>query len=358
MRTNPLFLLMLLLFSCNQEMTENVAAFHRSNSSSSLVSNIDHIHWIPLESNEIMLGETTWLIPAADSFIVVDVDNARILRYAPDGHYLNCIGEKGKGPGEYLNIDSVQPLGDTLVVFSMPNATIHQYLLDGSYLGNETVMQEGFQYACVREGILSYCGYGAAGPYRLVLTEEDGRVHHFLKHSSEIISFMDNVPVFSFNNDTALLREPFGRTIYKYHNKELTPEITFDLGEYGLKDEFFDLDFEQSGEYLMTRDYGMISNYLQSDSWRFVEIFFPQEQRYDYGLSNGDGWSWFTFSGRDMNPFVHSFKQLQNGVLYCLINPFYFNNIDAAILEKADNPEQIANIREDDNYVVAMLYLK
>ena len=358
MKTIAIVFIAILIVSCKPETTGDVVSYHRNNSSSGLLSNIDHIHWIPLETNETMIGETTWLIPAAGSFIVVDVDNARILRYSPDGCFLNIIGDKGNGPGEYLSIDSVQPLGDTLAVFSMPNATIHRYLPDGSYLGCETVMQEGFQYACVKDGVLSYSGYGTPSPYRLVLTDEDGKVHQYLKHSSEVISFMDNAPVFTFNQDTVLLREPFGKTIYKFHDKELTPEITFDLGKYGLGDEFFDLDFEQSGEYLMTKNYGLISNYLQNGSWRFVEVFFPQEQHYDYGLSNGDGWSWFTFSDRDKNPFVHSFKHLQGGVLYCLVNPFYFKNTDAAILEKADNPEQVSGITEDDNYVIAEIHLK
>lgn len=349
---------MLLLASCKQEMTENVVALQRNKSLAGLVSNIDHIHWIPLETNEIMLGETTWLIPAANSFIVVDVDKERIIRYAPNGQYLNSIGEKGKGPGEYLNIDSVQLSGDTLEVFSMPNATIHYYLLDGSYIGNKTVMQEGFQYACVKEGVLSYIGYGASSPYRLVLTEREGKVHSYLKHSSQVISFMDNLPVFSFNKDTVLLREPFGRTIYKYIDKQLISEITFDLGKNGLRDDFFCLDYEQSAEFLMTQNYGMISNYLQSGTRRFVEVFFPQEHRYDYGLSNGEGWSWFSFGDNVKDPFIHSFKHIQDRVLYCLINPFYLENMDTDIRVKADNPNQIASIQEEDNYVVAKIILK
>lgn len=285
-------------------------------------------------------------------------DQVRIFRYAQIGQYLNSIGEKGRGLGEYLNIDSVQLLGDTLAVFSMPNATIHYYLLDGSYIGNKAVMQEGFQYTCVKEGALSYIVYGASSPYRLVLTERDGEAYSYLKHSSKIISFMDNVPVFSFYKDTAFLREPFGRTIYKYSDKKLLSENTFDLGKNGLRDVFFDLDYEHFAEFLMTQNYRMISNYLQSDPQRFVEVFFPQKHRYDYGLSNGEGWSWFSFGDNVKDPFTHSFKNLQDRVLYCLINPFYLENMDADIRVKADNPNQIASIQEEDNYVVAKIILK
>jgi hypothetical protein len=48
-------------------------------------------------------------------YLITDMAQARVVRFAPDGRWLDVIGEKGDGPGEFRGPTQAVPLGDGTV---------------------------------------------------------------------------------------------------------------------------------------------------------------------------------------------------------------------------------------------------
>ena len=131
MRTYYLILLIgivgLGIGGCRQvDRRDNNVPIEESSSLSAFFSRVSSVRLIPIYDNHL-LGSRVELIPAQASFILCDMSNDIILRYDNKGSYLNEIGRKGNGPGEYNHISNVQVIDSSKVAVISPFKGIYYY---------------------------------------------------------------------------------------------------------------------------------------------------------------------------------------------------------------------------------------
>ncbi len=109
----PVFLVLFLLISCHQtgEQTtvyENAYYFKtdtlkKQEKEVAYTDFLSDIKLIPLETNDsILIGEINKVLGDENSFYILDAFNTgRIFRFDKQGKFLNFIGKKGNGPGEF-----------------------------------------------------------------------------------------------------------------------------------------------------------------------------------------------------------------------------------------------------------------
>lgn len=96
----------------------------------------DRIEVVPLESNpQALIGYLDQTICIGDSILVLDMSRPAVLLFSPKGKFLNSIGERGEGPGEYLMCYNVAyNCSNHYISILEPHGTINEYSPDGRFI--------------------------------------------------------------------------------------------------------------------------------------------------------------------------------------------------------------------------------
>lgn len=95
---------------------------------------------IPLESSSTspLIGSIDKIIRLYDKYYVLDRrKTASIQVYSADGRYVNSIGSRGQGPGEYAEPTDFDVRGDRVFVLDQYNTRLLFYSLNGEYIGSK-----------------------------------------------------------------------------------------------------------------------------------------------------------------------------------------------------------------------------
>lgn len=230
--------------SGKKSMSGDIVDFQFCNSVNHLFENVASIDIIPLKTDEEhLLGSNVDLTLAGDDFIVSDCTNGNIFRYSADGRFLNNIGRKGNGPGEYAHINNVQYYNKELYVFSVPSK-IQRFSLEGELIDSEMQQEAalGDKSWKTNDGILTCYGYGygSGRGYRFALIGDETK--NLYPSEEKVINFTPTSNIFSENGDTLFIVDSYSNVIKKYFQGEMSDGISFNFGKYSIPDSFFKAD--------------------------------------------------------------------------------------------------------------------
>lgn len=94
---------------------------------------IKKIEVIPLKSTEEAIIANPEKITLSNNHYYI-LDNNRVLKYDQEGHFINSIGEKGNGNGEYISLSSFVIRNDTIKLFDSYKNSLLAYSADGHFL--------------------------------------------------------------------------------------------------------------------------------------------------------------------------------------------------------------------------------
>ncbi len=382
----------LILFSCSGKKEEafdrKVACFKfendKINSPAAFFDKVASIKLIPLDNNiSGMISGTFSSSMAIDEndFIIYDnQEHSKICRFSPEGKFLNIIGQKGRGPKEYMNLLGVQLLGDTLLAYFSTNRTFLKYYnRKGEFIKSGELEISSFDLRKIGNDFLLGRGYGVANPFnRAVLKSPEGN-KLFFETSSAVPAMGENTSMFNSyggnaggNAEYYLFREVFNDTIYIYSvkEKEFYPHAVFDLGEFAPGKSFFEQNDLGKAMQILFDKYGKEGfittvRYMESDKILLGEFIHEASggSRFIYlyddknGENAGKG-EWFNLSDDGTSGFSGGIKQIYNGMLYCLLPPDLFIRLPDYIKSKITNISEIEGITEESNCVVAVLKMK
>ncbi len=360
----------LLLWGCRERahhdssiLTPSVE-FVEERSNTSFADVISSVELIPVEMDEQhLLGNNVYLYLLPDGFLLADKQNAKLNLYSKDGIFLNTIGRRGNGPGEYTRIGDVQVLGDHIHVYDDPKQEL-VFSTDGELLKTNK-KDLGFHSFRTRSGFLSYYGYGAKKGYRVIFQrEKDGKEFGFLELDSKLLALTLDNDVFAHSADgSVVFIDSYSPTIYKFYNEKVTPYLSFDLGRYSIKESFFTAgDAFLAAEELFASNYGIIIGYSESNEYKFVQLLLKNQtedrDRIEYGLFNGSKWCWFSLSDLVKESMPGSLRFISDGILYGLFTIEELNRTKDLFREKIINNELNSIAEDDDGYVLAKIRLK
>jgi len=140
------------------------------------------VDYIPLEATEqSIVGSITKLEIASDSSIIIfDARNVLLLRFGPDGKFLNHIGRVGNKDNEYIQITdfAYNPYRNEVIVMHITKSTLLYYDLDGNFLRQSKIEWPHARVSVIDDDHLGfYVGEsdGDSYSYKYVITSYDGK---------------------------------------------------------------------------------------------------------------------------------------------------------------------------------------
>ena len=271
----------------------------------------------------------------SEIFLIDKNGTGKIYRFSLEGGLINTIGNRGRGPTEYVDIKNVQIINDTVIV---------------DIEAQQAVYSDNRLYA--------YSGFGMQQPFRFI-TVESGEISYLLSSEEKVISFHEDTDVFSLTDDKLFARETYSNTIMTI-NTDITPYLTFNFSKHKIPDEFFKFSNSfEAAEYLIKQEYAVIRKFYETNSFRIVEVLLIHKPlpSFVYGLNiknRGEtDWDWFSMGKIGKSPFTNSLKFTAGNKIIFLLDPLHINNLSAAELSKISNRDVLNKVTENSNYIIA-----
>ena len=371
-----LIILSLLIVSCGNE--NNRVGY---NAAGQLVLNFENetasvffsdrvfggVEIIPLEtSDNSLLGREPELLMNDHHFFVWDKQQYCIMRFDETGKYLNRIGSRGSGPGEYLVIlDYYIDNASATVEILAPRGQVLQYNYDGQFISSRTYEKDALAFVKTATDYWFYLG--------VIPQAEEGRL---VKMSEDVTDIQKFLPVkttwpmpfgmvknFAQCGNTITLNEYISSTVYCITNNGPVETTVLNFGKYAIPDSIFEGDFDTETDKLGDRGCALILKYAENE--RFVYIHFETLQGGDF---DGD-YHWLV-NKHTGNSVLQKFSQddqlhklMKEAIILTGDNKLTFL-VDTQMLKECKDPfisDAIDPIRdslsEDGNPVVIMLII-
>lgn len=335
-----------------------------AHSENSFIEAVSSIEMIPIETDDIhILGSNVGFCLLSDGFLLYDRRNMKVYRYSLDGHFLNEVGRRGNGPGEYLSLRSIQVIEDVIHIFSNPSTEL-LYSLDGVFIEEKKNVPIGFGAFRTETGLLTYYGYSGQKKFKVVFFEEGtGQESYYLALDSKLLTIdLENDIFGALPGGGISIIDSYSPIVYQYKEKEVRPYLAFDFGKYSIKQAFFETgDPFKSAEMLMASDYAVIGRYMEGTRHQLVQVNLFDQQKGQgecrFGLNDGNKWVWFATSDYGLDDFS-PFCCFSGDVLFGLFTAKNYMKLDEAINGGVMSLEASLKVDDPDNYVLAKIHLR
>lgn len=269
MKNNLRVLLILFLFSCgtksHQKDTNNI--FQRITTSQeklatlSIVENEDlydvatdfsGINLIALESNnDCQMGQISKIFFSENRIIIYDQILKCVFFFNSDGKYLYKIDKKGKGPGEYIDISTIDynRLTKEVIIADLNYHKLLIYSIDGVFLREKIIPFTSSEFCISNNYFFFYTNYNPNigtkedFKYNLIVTDNSFRVVDKIFGFSNLnkIHLFSSGTAFAhyLNSEDFLFNPVYSDTIYEIQNYTIQPKYVLDFKGKKLSIEFF-----------------------------------------------------------------------------------------------------------------------
>lgn len=227
-----------------------------------LVENYD---LIPLElTDKSTIGEVSQMDLTDDAIYILDNKTKSIYVFDRRGNFINLIGKRGTGPGEYLSLSSfyLNRKKKIINLIDPLNMAVHQYTLEGAYIKsikfkNELIpmikrieMIDDETLFCVT----SLNWQKDAGYF--ILNEHDyslkQMVYKYPYNSSGYTTYFNSKQVFSILNGKVDYVVPFSDTIYTFSNGITECSTVLNHGRTPINQQQINQYVDNNNDYILT----------------------------------------------------------------------------------------------------------
>ena len=319
---------------------------------------IESCRYIPLETTgESMISNIQRLIPVQDGFFIFDRSSQQLIYFDADGRFIRRIAEKGRGPGEYVNLldFDLSEQDETLFLHDNSNQIL-LYSFNNTFLRSirlerfvSCVMKTSWGYICYRDPLLNFGNDTEV----LIAIDENGSELNVLQHrkvdlqqrSPWVIS-----PVFVNINNKYYYYPQFQDTLYSVEIDKINPKYVFPKGKYSIAiEEMATLDISRSARArgLMLTDFIIDYRHIILKSFRQ-----NKQEVYLYGLASEK-----LHDISEMVNDVDNSYSFSPGLIYQ--NQWVeVKNADDILEESVVLPATLKNLKPEDNPVIRISKLK
>ncbi|MGM0642015.1 MAG: 6-bladed beta-propeller [Thermotogota bacterium] len=299
---------------------EDLSEFEKTISLSDIAKDVSYIK---LETNENVLVNKINNIKLTKDFIFIsDLDN--VYQFSKTGDYIRKIGRKGRGPGEYVHIASLEinESREEIYVHCSTRKKLFVYNFRGKFC-HQFNLPEMNELAFVRDSLfLAHVN---------VLVGNEEHIFYLTNPSSDTIPVVENhfnwerksdrvMGIFGYNSpyyrfqQNLYFKDTYNDTIYKFDTDSVshTPVYYIDLGKYDMPDKkrlSYTVDSDKFKKYC--DDYYQV-NVRESNDYLWIQYytynFFTQSEP-AYGLYNKNREKGYTIvdSEGERSPVVNDF---------------------------------------------------
>ena len=378
MKNSIIFLfLTIIFFSCNtfqrKEKTEKTLNFSKIETSNiQSVFDFTNSKLIQLETDSnLRLSDELKTKISDDNIFIFDYGHNKLFRFSKEGQFINKIGQRGRGPEEYLApgdfiIDKSKQMVEIL---GEPHTTVTRYTYDGQFVNK---MQFKFPSQSFMKGdnetYYFYRGVNSASePYRLTVTDTTKILSNHLKDKGNPgIGHILEKDAFSSNSNSIFLMESLLPTIYDVSASEPRKRLTLDYGSKTI-DEDATSEYSSVMEFfqkITSNGFYSIKDIASSDKKLILKIIYQEKNNpliFNYLFYSLDQNSspHKIQCNEDKNNFLAytNMHECFNNYILLTINPFDILNSDIS----DSFPLHFFNYKEldeSDNPIILLMKLK
>ncbi|MBI9063112.1 MAG: 6-bladed beta-propeller [Marinilabiliaceae bacterium] len=300
MKTNFVIICIAIIFlSCTKNENNPKGKIYKINLETDYVlshkdSLYNHIEIIPLQTDEkCLLAKPSQMIVCSDSsYVILDEINKSIFRFDKKGVFLNKIGQKGRGPGEYVVPKSVIDIENKkqIVVGDIGLQKLLVYSYEGKLIKEKRV-NSSFRRLFYNQSQNKWWGY--AGDARRIsrnlkpdqrlkfidLFADSEKDRFIFGHKSYGHVICEGFKCFLKNAELCYFGEPFNNHIYSFDGYSIETKYTFDFGKYNpISDDVDDyiLEDEFPRKWLVEKDKKYVSTFdgfNEFDKYLYLSFF-------------------------------------------------------------------------------------
>ncbi|TKG89584.1 6-bladed beta-propeller [Puteibacter caeruleilacunae] len=278
MKNNIIYLLVLIgLCACSKKSGDlpevefsNISAIDLKNEIS-LDSIVEQTNIIRIKSDSnLIIGKVKNVFESKDNFYVVE--NNRIVRLDKEGKFLNLIGMKGKGPGEYITpwkMD-VDEINQHIYVLDYFGRKMLRYHFDGTF-DRKYNLPENFSlngFSLYQGKILYTAVVNSVSPEVFCYDQKNDETTELSIRDREMLVgeglLGDNF--IAGNKEAPFFYHYFNDTVFSIENNQLKPAYLLQFGKLKIKFDELNLDKNKRPNGPRAQVYNMV----RSDNFTFL----------------------------------------------------------------------------------------
>ena len=245
------------------------------------------VKMIPLEtSDNSLVGRGPDLLSDNQHYFVWDKQQHFIIRFDETGKYINRIGSRGAGPGEYILIlDYYIDTTSATVEILAPSGQILRYNYDGQFISSHTYQNEFISFTKTGTDYWFYLGIiPEAEEGRLIKISEDGTdIQNFLPVKTIWPLPWAIVKNFTQCGNMIVFNEYISHNVYSITDDGPIETTILNFGKYDIPNNIFEDDLEKVFDILSDKGCALICEFIENE--RFVYVHFQTVKGDDF---NGD----------------------------------------------------------------------
>lgn len=304
MKKNILFILsMLFLFSGCKDKSSNSAQGDsliipidkQEAQPGSLSDYVASVKYIPLETqDENLIRHLTTVLFIDDKVVVADCLERQILLFDKNGKYLHKIGNRGKGPEEYITFKTVMVDEEKrIIVYDSMGRKLVYYALDGKFLKAVTEVSDkalmrniinlpNGNFLCYTYDLTpDKVGEKASGLWEIDSTGVFVRSYFTCETLYPVIYNDDNSYLHANKDGSISILDITNQKLLHLRDGKLTEYLSFEMKH--------DIRREYEGKtYVEKRDYDICNDIQEKGNYVFAQWLEPEQNNFHTVLSKQD----------------------------------------------------------------------
>jgi hypothetical protein len=298
---------------------------------SELFSNIELIPLLE-KSAPIITSHYANMIVKNNTFYIGDVNLGKVCLFDQSGKYLNSIGSKGRGPGEYYNFrDFTVEENGNISIYGIPNWSLYTYTPQGALISQTEYLPPSISFAKLNDYQYHFLGHGSRHSFQLYITDNQHKLIDSCFTAYNVRPMETGTSPFTKCNKTLYLCPPEGGEVYRISGRNYVPQMaySFDFDKYALPDGYFQhkgnhselMDLLRSKKEVAFKC-SFFENETHSVLAAIIANYTNLTFRMLYGIMHkkSDRWHWFYMKENDLM-YYFNLKYLDDTALYFIAEP-------------------------------------
>ncbi|MBR4853671.1 MAG: 6-bladed beta-propeller [Alistipes sp.] len=369
MKKLPILIISLLAFACNNSSNNDTLRVSMPLDKQSTFLGVEEIisdiDILPLTyPDNVLLSDDNTVKFNNDIILIIDrLHSSSMHIFNRDGSYRATIAAKGRGPGEYLDMASVQLLDNQIMVYSNLRKSAFFYDYEGKFIAQKELSHTPYNLYKTADGWWGYMGYGNGQmKERIVRMNADGEIiEKLLPTDANILSMMEIEDVFVPSDKGLLLRETFSNEIVALAPSSVERIAYFDFGKYSIPANYYTQSSPmEAAEMLFQSDFATINQLFANKSTLaiYVECNMADnpDNKFDaFAYSHEKSWKAIKIDRND-HLFYKSIKSLtEDDKLLLLVGENYINELAERFPQLADFDKSKFSDRDKHHIVLCKL---
>ena len=258
------------LFSCSQA-TDTIKVQYNDSTGTELLSSpfIEDIEIVTFWGKDApVLGLWSNIIIKDDRYVLIQSGKTHL--YDATGKYLNSVGVKGRGSGEYQDFSDliIEENGD-ISVYSGVEGALFTYDSQGRFLKKTEYLYRSMNFCKDNRYNYHYYGHGGGKPYQLYITDNENHTIDSCLASSNVMAI--GGAVFSTFGDALNLSPVYGGEVYRLDDGKVSIVYNFDFGSFQLSKAFYQSDWGQSYAYLESNNTALKNRFFENQNYAVLQ---------------------------------------------------------------------------------------